>query len=572
MKGNIFALFTASTYYFVKLPITIFFIILFCCDCFSQKVYLKIASSNPTESQTIDSIGYRKIFENTKTLNSEVHSFSEKLLKSGYLESQQTGFSKINDSTFQFQFLLHKKTNSIHIYIGNINLPDFFEEPNPTDHHYLQLPLKEVESFMSNLLKKLEKKGYSLAKIQLINFRTDNNKLFADLEINTNKQQQLNSIVVNGYEKFPKNHLHNLNRYYKNKIFNQETVQQIHSEFEKYNFIKPIKYPEILFTTDSTKVYVYLEKSKSNTFEGFIGFSNNDKDKISFNGYIDLTLSNALHGGEKFALYWKSDGNKQTTFNAGIEIPYLFKSPLGIKAQLNIFKQDSTFQNTNTNINLGYYFKYNKKLFIGYQSTESNSIKNLNNTGLSDFESNFITGSYEYNRTDTQSYLFPEKTNFTVKLGYGTRNSKTESNTQYLLSLLASHNFNINSSNIINIKTHNFLLQSDSYIINELFRFGGINSIRGFNENSLQGNFLSSILTEYRYLFSSGIYIHSILDYGYQQDKATNNSNKLLGIGFGLGVATKNGLFNIIYANGSTDNQQIQLSNSIIHISFKSIF
>jgi len=56
------------------------------------------------------------------------------------------------------------------------------------------------------------------------------------------------------------------------------------------------------------------------------------------------------------ALFWKSDGKDQKTFNASLEIPYIFKSPLGIKSQLNIFKQDSTFQNTKTAIDLGYYF------------------------------------------------------------------------------------------------------------------------------------------------------------------------------------------------------------------------
>ncbi len=59
---------------------------------------------------------------------------------------------------------------------------------------------------------------------------------------------------------------------------------------------------------------------------------------------------NNLNAGEEFTLYWKSDGKNQKTFNIGIELPYIFKSPFGLKANLNIFKQDSTFQNTKTAI------------------------------------------------------------------------------------------------------------------------------------------------------------------------------------------------------------------------------
>jgi hypothetical protein len=56
------------------------------------------------------------------------------------------------------------------------------------------------------------------------------------------------------------------------------------------------------------------------------------------------------------------------------------------------------------------------------------------------------------------------------------------------------------------------------------------------------------------------------------QDKTNAQEDKLLGIGFGFGLFTKNGFFNLIYANGSTSNQAIQLSNSIVHISFKTNF
>jgi hemolysin activation/secretion protein len=115
-------------------------------------------------------------------------------------------------------------------------------------------------------------------------------------------------------------------------------------------------------------------------------------------------------------------------------------------------------------------------------------------------------------------------------------------------------------------------LNSDTYIVNELYRFGGINSIRGFRENSLQANFFSGLMLEYNYILAPNIYVHSITDYGYFQDKASNLQDSLLGLGFGFGLLTNNGLFNLVYANGSTNNQAIKLSNSIIHISFKTSF
>jgi hemolysin activation/secretion protein len=130
------------------------------------------------------------------------------------------------------------------------------------------------------------------------------------------------------------------------------------------------------------------------------------------------------------------------------------------------------------------------------------------------------------------------------------------------------HDFYLNKKNCININYQNYYLQSDLYIVNELFRFGGSNSIRGFLENSLQASFMTSVLSEYRYIISPDLYLHSILDYCYYQDKSTNKDANLLGIGFGIGVQTKNGLLKISLANGSAKAQKTKFNNTIITICY----
>lgn len=533
----------------------------------AQQLYLKIIGQTEKETKLIDSLGYTLKHSNAKAILDENNAFTKKLTKIGFLENQLIENKKSNDSTFFFQYSLGSKTNFIHIYIGAVNATLF-----DTKKDTLVLPFTESESFLNTTLKKLEITGFSMAKVSLTNIQKKKGLLVADLNITREKQRQLNDIVINGYDKFPEGHKKNIKRLYRNKVFNQQNLEKLYNDFEKFRFVKQTKYPEILFTTDSTKVYVYLEKAKSNTFDGYIGFTNDEEKKLIFSGYVDLVLNNALNSGEKLSLYWKSDGQDQKTFNLGVELPYIFKSPLGLKAQLNIFKQDSTFQNTQTNIDLGYYFNYNTRLYLGYQSTESSDIQNVNTTSLNDFENSFVTSNFEFLNFKNDDFLFPEKTNINLKVGVGKRNSNLETNSQFFGNFSVKHNFYLNNKNIISLKSQNYYLQSESYIINELFRFGGINSIRGFNENSLQANLFSSILTEYRYVLAPSIYVHSIIDYGYFQDKTSNIEDNLLGLGFGFGLLTKNGLFNIVYANGSTKEQTVKLSNSIVHISFKANF
>lgn len=537
----------------------------------AQSFYLKIIGQTEKETKIIDSIGYVLKHKNAKSILDENNSFYEKLTKSGYLESQLTENSKLNDSTFFFKYDLGKRINYARIYIGiksQENIDGNYSVKNDT----LTLRYEEIEPFLNATLKKLETNGFSMAKVKLINIQKFKDFITADLSITTEIKRQVNDIVINGYEKFPVGHKKNIIRLYRNKIFNQKNLDKLYNDFEKFRFVKQSKYPEILFTKDSTKIYVYLEKTKPNTFDGYIGFTNDENKKVIFSGYVDLVLNNILNSGEKLSLYWKSDGQDQKTFNLGVELPYIFKSPLGIKAELNIFKQDSTFQNTKTTLNLGYYFNYNTRVYLGYQSTESSDIQNVNSSTLSDFDNSYLTTALEYVDFKNDDFLFPEKTSIDLKIGTGKRDAKLISDSQFFGSLFAKHNFYLNQKNIVNIKSQNFYLQSDNYIVNELQRFGGINSIRGFNENSLQGNLFSSLLSEYRYVLTPNLYVHSIIDYGYLQDKTSESNENLFGFGFGFGLLSKNGLFNLVYANGSTSNQAIKLSNSIVHISFKAVF
>ena len=537
----------------------------------AQNFYLKIIGENEKKSKIIDSIGYVLKHENAKSVIEENNLFFNKLTKKGYTECQSVENFKLNDSTFYFKYILGKKINYARIYIS-IKFQDNIVSNYKIKNDTLALPYEEIGFFLNSTLKKLESNGFSMAKVKLVNIQTKGDYLTSDLSITKENKRQVNEIVINGYDKFPEGHKKNLLRLYRNKVFNQKNLDLLYNDFEKFRFVKQSKYPEILFTKDSTKIYVYIEKAKPNTFDGYIGFTNDENKKLVFSGYLDLVLNNVLNSGEKFALNWKSDGQDQKTFNLGIELPYIFKSPLGIKAELNIFKQDSTFQNTKTAIDLGYYFNYNTRLYLGYQATESSDIQNTNSNTLSDYNNSYFTTTLEFIDFKNDDFLFPEKTSFILKTGFGKRDAKVVTDNQFFGNLFLKHNFYLNERNIVNIKSQNFYLQSDDYIVNELQRFGGINSIRGFNENSLQGNIFGSILSEYRYVITQNLYVHSILDYGYLQDKTSNNNENLLGIGFGFGLLTKNGLFNFVYANGSTNDQAIKLSNSIVHISYKANF
>ncbi|WP_291274760.1 hypothetical protein [Flavobacterium sp.] len=536
----------------------------------SQNFYLKAEGSSLNETKVLDSIGYTKKHTSVQSIIDENKSLGNQLTQAGFLASQLLKNKKANDSTFVFYYSLGTKTQNLKIKTDLLTEEIKSTLGLTTDRIVL---ISETESFLNTQLAILERKGYALAKLRLENFTQENNQLQAFLIVDLNIIRKINSLVFKGYDNFPKGVKKVYERKYKQKPFNQELVKNINRDFNTLPFVIQPKFPEVLLTKDSTQVYIYLEKRKNNSFDGFIGFgTNEEKQKLQFNGYLDLNLFNNLNSGERFNLYWKNDGNKQSTFNVNLDLAYVFQSPVAIKGNLKIFKQDTIFQNSSFDLDLGYMIRYNTKVYLGIKDNTSEAIQKVSTSTIKDLKSSFYTTTFEHRKNNYENDLFPEQFYLLTKFGIGSRTLSSEKSNQFFGQIQALQLLPLNTKNYIHLKSDLYYLQSPDYYTNELYRFGGIKSIRGFNENSLQGNIFGGIFAEYRYIVASNLYVHTITDFGYFQDKANTTSSNLYGFGFGLGLLNKGGVFNLVYANGSSNGQAIKLSNSIVQVSFKTTF
>jgi hypothetical protein len=240
---------------------------------------------------------------------------------------------------------------------------------------------------------------------------------------------------------------------------------------------------------------------------------------------------------------------------------------------LQLFKQDSTFQNTKTALHLGYLFRFHKRLYLGYQSAESSDIQNTNSASLSDFKNYFTSVTYEYVNNTGSNLFFTEKSKLKIEVGTGSRSTFAEKNKQYYFATVLKQDWQFNEKNHLIIKNDSYYLQSEAYLVNELARFGGINSLVGFNENSLQANFFSITRTEYRCKFSPSLYWSALVDYGLYQDQTiSSKTSAIAGLGTGIKLATKTGLLNLFYGVGSAKNQTFNTKNALIHLSLTSYF
>ncbi|WP_160113268.1 POTRA domain-containing protein [Aequorivita antarctica] len=543
----------------------------------AQELTLSIKAEKPISQGMKDSLRMNTSFEDFTALKKETDTVYLKLQRMGYIESEMLQLQKENDSSYTANFYFGKKYNELKVFYSeeNFNKKEIQRVSTEITDTYFILPFETIPNSLRKLTALRNQKGNAFARLRLTEFeKDDNNKLSAALFVDNGNIRTVDSIAIKGYEKFPRSFL----KYYagvkKGKLFNQKKLVEQSENLNSLGFVSAIKPPEALFRKDSTTVYFYLEKQNNNLFDGILGFATDEEtQKLTFNGYLNLELNNNLNYGEQLLLNYKADGKEQVNFRVKATLPYLLKTPFGLSGELKIFKRDSTFITTEQQVRATYQINPKSTTYIGYKGYDSSNLLDIAVAGtpVEDFKSKFFIAGASYIKPQNKK-LFPIKTIISLDGGLGARDKEGNSDDQIRIETLLNNIFNLNYQNSIFVQNLTSVLFSDSYLVNELFRFGGINSMRGFNENSIDASLYSVINTEYRYQFNDGVYVHSIIDVGYFENETLLLKQNLYSFGLGLGLNTKAGLFKFNVANGNTKNQDFSFSNTKIHISISSKF
>ena len=543
----------------------------------AQNLHLSIEAEKPISDGLLDSLNTQFGFKDYLSLKREVDTFHFKLEQIGYIENELQSLQKKNDSSYVAIFFFGKKYNSIKVFYSkkDFDKKELLQITSEITDDYFILHFEEIESSLQKLNTLKTDKGNVFAKLRLENIKKGNNtSLSAHLILEGGPKRTIDAIVIKGYEKFPKSFL----KYYAGIktgiIFNQKKIVTKSELLNTLGFVSNIKPPEALFKKDSTTVYFYLKKQNNNLFDGILGFATDEEtQKLKFNGYLNLELNNNLNFGEQFILNYKADGNDQQNFRVKANLPFLFRTPFGLGLELKIFKRDSTFVTTEQQVRITYQINTSSNSYIGYKSYDSSNLQDeiFAGTPIEDFNSKFLTLGISYSKKQNNT-LFPIKSQIALDSEIGTRELKNSRESQFRVSSIFSYIFNLNFKNSIYLQSTSSVLSSDTYLTNELFRFGGINSIRGFNENSIDASLYTVLNTEYRYQFNEGMYLHSIIDFAYFENQPLLLKQKLYSFGIGMGLKTKAGIFKFNIANGNSDDQDFSFSNTKIHLSLSSRF
>ena len=498
-----------------------------------------------------------------KTFKNVLDSLSSQLQKMGFLEAAFSPPQKINDSLFRSQLLVGNKVTLVRITISH-SVPNELATLLPVQ----KIPFSTTAALLNQLVATSAEIGYPFASFELRPIERNGEELLAQLEVSLGKLRTLDAIKVKGYDRFPISFLKQTGRFFFKKPFQERSLQKMHQSFKKLPFVTAIREPEVLFTQDSTVAYLYFKRKPNNYIEGFLGFESNNSGGIRFNGNLDARLLNNLHQGEQLNLLYQNDGALQRNFSVALQWPYVLQTPIGTETGLEIFTRDSIFVTSKQFLKLSVPLRQDLRVWTGLELANGSSLEAQ--TTLPSFQTTSFTLEIEKEFAANDPY-FATPSFVKGHVAWGKRSVGAEKTSQYRLGLSSQYMLSLaeRSQYIARLSGKTFI--SDALYTHELFRLGGILSLRGFSDNQLLTDRYLLLNQEYRYLLSPDSYVLGLIDNALLHDDFWGNQ-WLLGIGAGLGIRTAGGMLQLQYVLGKTPQLPFSFKDAKVHLRFSSFF
>ncbi len=531
---------------------------------YSQQYILEFKNTTESEKQT-------KKYKSYKDLILAIEDTLVLIKKQGFYDAKVN--SLIRKDSFNYEVILNK--NQMVEYIEISNKLAFDENIVKILNKYTEngklIRFRQIEYVAKEITEILSEGGYPFGKVGFINYELVNpTTIKLEMEIQYGSKRNIDKVIVKGYENFPKNFIKNIFKPGKSNSLDVDKALSLANKIDKTGFARNIKDPEILFTKDSSALYLYIEKIRRNTFDGFLSFDTDENSgRINIEGYAKINLINTFNSGEKINFDFRSQKNQDRSLNSDVYIPYVFGTPLNLKYGLNLIQKDSSYTSNENLIDIDMIFG-NIRSGLGLQTNKSTSEEEIEN--IENFKSKLINVFSEYIILDNSDQLIPELFKISLRYGSGLKEQSADKTNFSKYSVELHRKFNLSSKFKLQSSITRRKINSKNLVNNELLRFGGYNSIRGYDENSIFADSYTLLKTSLNYYLNDTLYIYTIFDLANYSNEILDLNEDIYSGGIGFSSRTDNGIVSISYSKGNNWGNSFNLKNAKINVIFVTFF
>ncbi len=439
---------------------------------------------------------------------------------------------------------------------------------------------KEYAQFLKKKFLKFSNSGFPFYSIQLDSLLISDHSLSARaLEI-PGPYVKWTVLHVKTDSSISPRMLENLTGIKKGEYYQESKIINLTKRLSQFNYLEIIKPSEILFSSEGAELFTYLRFKKMSSLQGAIGLQPNPvSQRVGLTGELQLKLTNVLKRAELLDINWRSVQAGTSHLNARCAIPFLFQSSFGADGKLQLYKRDTTFLELKGNLAIQYTLPNGALLKGIYQLLNSNI---LGSTVNPLFPSNAKIQTHffgaEFNIKSLDNLYNPRKgISFLGNVAVGNRFSETPTHkfyaTVYKFQGEVESYQPIYKRHVLKFGIQAEHYYADSLYSNERIRTGGLNSIRGFNEEQIFATTKIISTLEYRFLVDQLSYAFLFADQGFMQDKTLNtNISFPLGVGVGFAYGTKLGTFALVGALGKFNQNSFDFRETKIHFGYTAYF
>ena len=461
----------------------------------------------------------------------------------------------------------------------------FRERPfRPADYAELQ----------RRILAEAENQGFPFATVGLDSVQLTGNRIAGRVVLKRGPLVVFDSLQIVGDTKTKKRFLTKYLQLIPEQPFSQQRVAAAAQLLRQLPYVRLRAEPEVRFAKGRARVYLLLDERPSNQFDAIVGVLPRPSGQtgVDFTGDVTINLRNIRGGGKQLGLQWRKTDPQSQLLDFLYNHPNIFGSPLEAGASFNLYRQADAFLTLQPRLQLTYPTARAGRISFFFEQRASrllaDSTYRARTTLPENIDSQFNSYGLAYAWNSLDDLFFPHRGFlFNGQAAVGTktitRNPELKpelydalnlKSTQLSFGLRAERYSPVGQRGVLLLRLRGESLVNKQLFQNDLFRLGGLNSLRGFFENQYYTNAYAVATAEFRQFVGADSYVFLFADQAYFRNDALTPhfADQPTGLGAGLSFRTAAGLFQFVYSVGRDKQQPLALGTSKIHFGLTSRF
>ncbi len=426
-----------------------------------------------------------------------------------------------------------------------------------------------LKADIDRMLALYEQRGYPLARMQLAaitpsyDSATHQGVLDLHLTVTEGPRARIGKVVVTGNATTEPEVITRELRLVPGSYYNADVLATARSRVERLGFFESVSEPELYLTGDSTvAIVLHVKEASTSAIDGVLGYTppRSSTESGYLSGLADLSFRNISGTARSASLTYDHQTQQSQTLEIHYLEPWLFGYPLNVQFGFLQRQQDTTFTRTNASGDLVLAFTPDINL-IGHLSMERVNPSDQPDMPFSTYDSRTITTGLSAS-IDTRDNTIAPRSGLLGLLGasYGVKSiygpaSALDSTTPatagiQTVSLDASGYHTVFSSTIVGmIGLHARSISANGVGLDasDLFRIGGLFTVRGYREEELLASRYAYANMELRFMTGRYSFLDVFCDGGMivkdsTKTSATEQVQTLLSYGIGAQVESPLGI------------------------------